>query len=74
LTLDPRFADSNPAEDNGFLRALKSGACFSSEGKKIRQPHVLRFYCRLKIPVEYDRDMRFQVLMAASMKFSSTYL
>jgi hypothetical protein len=33
LPLDPRFAGSNPAEDDRFLRAIKSVARVPSEGK-----------------------------------------
>jgi hypothetical protein len=33
VPLDPRFAGSNPAEDDGFLRVIKSVARLPSEGK-----------------------------------------
>jgi hypothetical protein len=33
LAIGPRFAGSNPAESDGFLRAIKSAACLSSEEK-----------------------------------------
>jgi hypothetical protein len=33
LPLDSRFAGSNPAEDDGFLRVIKSVARLPSEGK-----------------------------------------
>jgi hypothetical protein len=33
LPLDPRFTDSNPSKDDGFLRVIKSVARLPSEGK-----------------------------------------
>jgi hypothetical protein len=38
LPFNPRFAGSSPAEDDGFLRAIKSVARLPSEGKNL--PHV----------------------------------
>jgi hypothetical protein len=37
LPLDPRFAGSNPAEDDGFLRVYKSVARLPSEGKFVHR-------------------------------------
>jgi hypothetical protein len=39
--LVPKFAGSNLAEAVGFLRAKKTLACLSSEGKKSRLSHVV---------------------------------
>jgi hypothetical protein len=49
LPLDPRFAGSDPAEDDGFSRAIKFAARLRS--------HFMRFYNMLKIPAEYVRDI-----------------
>jgi hypothetical protein len=35
LTLDPRFAGSNPAEDDGFLRAITI-CCMPSFGEEVK--------------------------------------
>jgi hypothetical protein len=40
--LDPRFVDTNPAEDNGFLRAIKSVKGFLSEGH-VKDTEALHF-------------------------------
>jgi hypothetical protein len=47
LLLDPSFAGSNPAEDDGFLRVIKSVARLPSEVVDLR--HV-------KEPFEHERD------------------
>jgi hypothetical protein len=49
--MDPRFAGSNPADDNGFLRAIKirSTASFGGEVKPSVPQHVKEHY-------EYERD------------------
>jgi hypothetical protein len=40
--LDPRFVDKNPAEDDGFLRAIKSVTGFLSEGH-VKDTETLHF-------------------------------
>jgi hypothetical protein len=47
LLLDSRFAASNPAEDDGFLRAIISEARIPSEGKQ-SCPRVVRFCVMLQ--------------------------
>jgi hypothetical protein len=49
LSLDPRFAGSNPAKDNGFLTPKNPQHAFLRMGSK----HV-GAYDILKIPSEYD--------------------
>jgi hypothetical protein len=58
--LEPRFAGSNPAEDDEYLRAIKirSVTSFGVEVKPLT--HVARFYGMLKKPVGYERDIRRQ--------------
>jgi hypothetical protein len=54
--LDPRFAGSYPAEDDGFLRMIKicSTPFF---GREVRlSARVVRFYGMLKNPSEYETD------------------
>jgi hypothetical protein len=54
LPLDTRFAGSNLANDDGFLRAIKSVARLHSEGgDKI-------FYGILKSSAEYEKDTSSQ--------------
>jgi hypothetical protein len=65
LPFYPRFGCSNPAEDDEFLRDIKSVARFPSEWKWSSWPHVVRFYGMLNIPAEYDRD--------TSAKFKDVY-
>jgi hypothetical protein len=38
-----------PGQGDGFLRAIKSEAHLSSDGKYGQRPHVVRFYGMLKI-------------------------
>jgi hypothetical protein len=55
-SLDPRFAGSNPFEDNAFLRAIKICGTTSFRGKARPSAHVVRFYCILNNPAEYEKD------------------
>jgi hypothetical protein len=56
LTSHPRLVDPNPAEDDGFIKAIKiqSSTSFGGEAK----PSVLcrKIYGLLKNPTEYERD------------------
>jgi hypothetical protein len=58
LPLDPRFAGSNTAEDDGFLRAIKIRSTTSSRGGGGVQPSAPRrkILQHLKDSAEYDRD------------------
>jgi hypothetical protein len=59
--LEPRFAGSNPAEDDEFLRAIKIRS-ITSFGVEVKPTHVARFYGMLKNPVGYEREIRRQFL------------
>jgi hypothetical protein len=37
LAIDPRFADSNPTEDDGFLRTIKSISLLRKVSKAVLQ-------------------------------------
>jgi hypothetical protein len=56
LPLDSRFAGSNPAEDDGFLRAKKIGATnsFGEEAKSLAPCHKNLWH--IKEPYEFQRD------------------
>jgi hypothetical protein len=56
LPLDPRFAGSNPSDDNGYLPAVKilSTTFFGREVKPLVS--YRKIYDMLKNPAEYDRD------------------
>jgi hypothetical protein len=60
LPLDPRFAGSYPAEDDGFLRAIHIWARLPSEEKWSRRLRVVRFYSMLKIPANMKEILRRQ--------------
>jgi hypothetical protein len=45
-----------PAEDDGFLRAIRIRSTTSFGGKVKPSPHDVRFHGMLKIPVEYERN------------------
>jgi hypothetical protein len=56
MPLDPRFARSNPAEDDGFLKATKirSRTSFGGDVKpSVPCPKILR---HVKELYEYERD------------------
>jgi hypothetical protein len=55
LPLDPRFASSNLAEDDGFLR-VKINTMTSFRGEVKPLSDVIRFYSMLKNPAENERD------------------
>jgi hypothetical protein len=54
--LDPRFAGSNPAENDGFLRAIKIRKTSSFGGEAKPSFHVVRFYGMLKKPTSMKKD------------------
>jgi hypothetical protein len=47
---------SYPAEDDGFLKAIKVRGTTSFGGEAKPSARVVRFYDMLKILAEYDRD------------------
>jgi hypothetical protein len=57
LSLNSRFAGSNPAEGDEFLRAIKicSATSFGGEVKSLAT--CRRFYSILNNPLMYERDI-----------------
>jgi hypothetical protein len=56
LKLDPRFAISNPAVDDGFLRLIEYRSS-TSFGGEVKQSVSCRSILRhVKEPYEYERD------------------
>jgi hypothetical protein len=64
--LEPRFAGSNLAEDDGFLRAIKVRSTTPFGGEVKPSVSYRKVYGVLKNPVEYERD-------TPSAKFTSIY-
>jgi hypothetical protein len=56
LVTGPRFAGSNPAEDDGFLSVIKTVARLPSERKQSRRSHVVDLR-HLKEPYKHERDV-----------------
>jgi hypothetical protein len=58
LLLDPRFAGSNPAEDDGFLRAIRihSKPYFRGEVKPSAPCLKILLSQLVKEPLRYERD------------------
>jgi hypothetical protein len=69
LPLDTRLAGSNPAEDDGFLRAKKFGAHVVSEAVKLSAPFH-KILLHIKAPAEYDRDNSLAKLTDISSQVS----
>jgi hypothetical protein len=55
LPLDPRFADSNPAEDDGILRAIKLRRTNSFGRDASRQFHAVDLR-HVKEPYKYESE------------------
>jgi hypothetical protein len=55
FAIRPKVRGSNPAEGDGFLRAIKSAASLPSEGKYRCQSNIERFYGMVKISSKYDQ-------------------
>jgi hypothetical protein len=55
LSLDPRFAGSNPTEDDGFIRVIKIRSTTSFGGKVKPSVHGIRFYGMLKTRTVWKR-------------------
>jgi hypothetical protein len=56
LPLDPRFAGSNPAEGDRFLRVIKICSTPSFRRETDPSAHIVRFYGMLKNRSKYKRD------------------
>jgi hypothetical protein len=56
LPLHPRFAGSNPAEDDGFLRAIKIHSTTSFGGEVKPQAPCRKILRHNKETYEYERD------------------
>jgi hypothetical protein len=76
--LDPRFKGSNPAKDNGFLRAIKICSMIPSEEKKTVGPLLSDFYGMLKNAMNMKEILSRQNSAATSSSsfscFSTTCL
>jgi hypothetical protein len=56
LPLNPRFEGSYPAEDDGFLRALKINSTISFAGKIKPSVPCCNILRHVKDPYEYERN------------------
>jgi hypothetical protein len=56
LLLDPGFAGSNPAEDDGFLRAIKFCSTTSLKGEVKLSVPCCKISQHVKEPYEYETD------------------
>jgi hypothetical protein len=56
LPFDPRFAGSNPAEDDRFLRAIKIRNTASFRGEVKLSLQSLKILQHVKDPYEYEND------------------
>jgi hypothetical protein len=54
--LDPRFVGSNPAEGDGFLRAIKFRNTNSFEGEGKPSAPYCKVSRHVKYPSKYERD------------------
>jgi hypothetical protein len=55
LAIGPEDCGFKPGQGNGFLRVIKM-CSMPSFGKEVKpSPHVVRFYCMLKIPSKYEQ-------------------
>jgi hypothetical protein len=66
MPMDPRFIGSNPANTDGFLRAIKIGS--------ISKPHIVIFYSMLEDPLRDNRDTDRQNSVAISHPVSPSSL
>jgi hypothetical protein len=55
--LEPRFAGSNPAEDDKCLMAIKIRNTYSFGGEISSYSHVVKFYGILENPTGMKRDI-----------------
>jgi hypothetical protein len=64
--MNPRFAGSNPAEDDGFLREIKI-LSMTSFGGQVKTSALCREILRhVKTPAEYEKDALSAKFMAIS--------
>jgi hypothetical protein len=56
LPLDPRFAGSNPAEDDGFLMVIKIHCATSFGGKVILLAPCCKILLHVREPYTYEKD------------------
>jgi hypothetical protein len=57
LATGSKLASSNPAEDDGFLSAIKIRNTTSLRGEAKPSAYIVIFYSTLKNLVEYERDI-----------------
>jgi hypothetical protein len=55
LPLDPRFAGSNPAKNDGFLREIKPCST-TSFGEEVNPSAPCKILRHVKEPYKYERD------------------
>jgi hypothetical protein len=55
LLLGPRFSGSNPAEDDGFLRAIKFQSILSFGGEVKPETPCRKILRHVKDPLRYER-------------------
>jgi hypothetical protein len=55
LPVDPRFVGSNPAEDDGFLRAIKVRS--TSFGGEVKPSVTCKILWYVKRPLQYEGDI-----------------
>jgi hypothetical protein len=70
--LEPRSSGSNPAEDGGFLRAIKVRSMHSFGGEV--KPQFRKILQHVTLPVEYDRDTTSAKLKNISRKIPASLL
>jgi hypothetical protein len=66
LAVGPKFAGSNPTEDDASLRQIKIRSTTSFGGKVKPLVHVIRSYGMVKIPTSMKEILRRQNLSAIS--------
>jgi hypothetical protein len=75
LALDQSFASSNPAEDDGFLWAIKIRST-TSLGEEVNPsvPISFDFFLNINNPAEYERDISFSKFKDFFVRFSCLLL
>jgi hypothetical protein len=69
LLLDPKFAGSHPAEDDGFLRSMKIRITTSIRGEVKLSVTCRKILRRVKEPYEYERDFIGKIQLLFTAKF-----
>jgi hypothetical protein len=57
LAIEPSVRGFKSGQGDAFLRSIKIRSSLPSEGKWSSRPHLVRFYCMLNNPAEYERDI-----------------